>query len=241
MGDPVVFKDPEIYLGGFRLTRAHNQFAMEASFQENKDERFGDQARAFYPGVMVARASGGGFFAAGAGEIDTVVAARIGSGTAWPLSCCPVGDVDGQVAYDIEVGQYSYRFGARHGESLPFTLGHTLRDGNGLVRSTIVLPRASRVGNVTGTGRQLGALSAAQKLVAVLHVFAATGGSITFTVESDDNAGFSSATTRLTFTAASGITRQVLELSGPVTDDRWRVVGTGPGVTHEAFATLAIL
>ena len=89
MADPVVFKDPEIYLGGYRVTRSHNQFAMEASFQENKDERFGDQARAFYPGIMIARASGGGYFAAGVGEKPPGRLARSTFPKLWPEAFGP--------------------------------------------------------------------------------------------------------------------------------------------------------
>jgi hypothetical protein len=79
-----------------------------------------------------------------------------------------------------------------------------------------------------------------------LHVVAISGAP-TFTVvlESDDNAGFTSPTTRLTsasYSASTGAEWQ--SVAGPVTDTYWRVKwtvtgGTGPSVSFLAVAGIA--
>jgi hypothetical protein len=246
MADPVVLSTPAIYYGGFDVTRDHNMVEVAAAFEDLDDARFGDLAKVFYPGTMQPSASGGGFFAAGSGLIDTIVGTRLGQGVSWPFSVAPIGDVDGNVVYELPVALSAYRFGAEHGRSLPFTLKHmpqrsAATQGGELVRSTVMLPKALRTVTATGTARQLGALSATQKLVAVLHVFAMTGGSLTVTVQSDDAGGFPSQATRLTFNAATGITRQILELVGPVTDDWWRILATyTPGTNYTAYVSLGI-
>jgi hypothetical protein len=73
-----------------------------------------------------------------------------------------------------------------------------------------------------GTGYQLGAVAATQYLYGALHIFTA-GTTITVVLESDDNAGFSSATTRatlgpLTTTGGTWATR----VAGAITDDYYR-------------------
>ncbi len=88
---------------------------------------------------------------------------------------------------------------------------------------------------VTGnsTGIQFGALSSGETLYCVMWVLSVTAGSIAATIESDDNSGFTSATTRATFTSATGTTTELETVSGAVTDDWWRfayTITTGPAV-----------
>lgn len=93
-------------------------------------------------------------------------------------------------------------------------------------------PGTARTSTGTGTANQLGALSAAQSLYVNLHVLsiAGTTPSLTVRVESDDNAGFSSATTRGTFTAATtAVGGQHMRIAGPITDDYWRAAWTISG------------
>lgn len=79
--------------------------------------------------------------------------------------------------------------------------------------------------SVTGssTGSQLGAVSANQQLLANLHVTAAAGTTLDVIVESDDNSGFTTPTTRGVFSQATGITSEHFNLAGAITDDYWRI------------------
>lgn len=87
-------------------------------------------------------------------------------------------------------------------------------------------------GAVTSTGTQLGALTASQAVIACVHCTSYSGdGSLSIDVESDDNSGFTSATSRGSFTAISGATSEIIQVNGAVTDDYWRVNGTITGTT----------
>jgi hypothetical protein len=108
-----------------------------------------------------------------------------------------------------------------------------------VVRGKLLHPsNVSRSSSSTGTGRQLGAVAAGQKVYAALHVIAASGTpTLDVIVQSDDNAGFTTPTTRLTFTQATGLTSELLSTAGAITDDYWRVSYTIGGSSPEfAFA-----
>lgn len=235
-----------MWLGGYDLTRGLDAVNLQATRVPIPMTASGDDLEVFYPGPQVVDAVLAGFWSAGAGEPDAVVGPRIFTTpdvTEWPLTILPprapniLAGADGNAAYNLRSAQYGIREGGSHGESLPFYLGNRARTGR-LDRITVVLPKATYAATTTGTSWQLGRVSSSQKMVCVLHVFAVTGGTWTLTVESDVATGFPTATVQKTFTAATGITRQVLEVSGPVLDDWWRVVLTKAGGTSCVAAAL---
>ena len=72
----------------------------------------------------------------------------------------------------------------------------------------------------------------------MLQILSAGGTTFNAVIQSDDNAGFSSALTRASFsevTTGSG-SQYILPVAGPFTDDYWRVsytiVGSGPYKVH---------
>lgn len=99
--------------------------------------------------------------------------------------------------------------------------------GNGpMVTGKVLYPDVTAItSSGNSTGIQLGAISSDQTLWALLVVLAASG-TLDVTVESDDNSGFTSATTRLTFAQKTAIGAQLLSLAGPQTDDYWRIAFT---------------
>lgn len=108
-----------------------------------------------------------------------------------------------------------------------------------LVRGKLLHPsNVSRTSSSTGTGRQLGAVVAGKKMYAALHVLSASGTSPTLDVivQSDDNSGFTSPTTRITFSQATGATSAWGSVDGAVTDDYWRVSYTIGGSDTPTFA-----
>lgn len=122
--------------------------------------------------------------------------------------------------------------------------GQTAELGAGVASQNLVAGRLSCRGvaaaaTVTGTGRQLGAL-ASERAYALMsaHVTAITGtASIVFTLQSDDNSGFTTPTTRGTLTAITGSANWgwLQPVPGPITDDYWRVVGTITGTGTVTF------
>ena len=90
-------------------------------------------------------------------------------------------------------------------------------DGSGrIVRGLMAAPRASRVATGNGTSIALAGPSATQSLYVAFHLHSVTGtpGTVQFTVQTDDNVGFSSATTRITSTAFTAPGSQFTSVAG---------------------------
>lgn len=152
---------------------------------------------------------------------------------------------EGDGAFLFRSGRTHVDFGGSIGEIARGNVDILSRTGadTPLVRGELGMPKGTQNSTQTGTGSQIGALSASQKMYAAVHVFATAGGSPTLdvTIESDDNSGFTSAVTRVTFTQATAATSEWQAVSGAITDDWWRVVGTYGGTGTITYAvTLGI-
>jgi len=110
-----------------------------------------------------------------------------------------------------------------------------------LMRSQVLTKNTGISSTNTGTAYEHGSISSTQKVVGVVRLLAAPSGSgnnnCVVTIESDTS-GFSSATTRLTFTTlnqASTATHEVVEANGAITDTFWRAVVTISGAGSRSF------
>lgn len=163
-----------------------------------------------------------------------------------PLSILPAGVTDGSLAYTFRAMSFNYSpIMASVGEIAMANIGGKARQGP-VVRGTVLHPPSTaRTTTGNGTGRQLGALSATQSMYVAVHVTAASGTSPTLdlVLESDDNSGFSSATTRNTFTQITDTGWQWAAVAGAVTDDYWRITytigGTDPSFEFAVIAGIA--
>lgn len=143
------------------------------------------------------------------------------------VSVVPEGATEGNIAFmaSCVVGEYT-GLGGAVGEPAGFSLGALGADV--LTRGTL-MHYGQETNSHNGTGYQLGA--AATGIYAALHVLSGSG-DITVTIESDDNAGFTTPTTRLTFATVGTATARAAEFAsslGAVTDDYWRMVATFTG------------
>jgi len=104
-------------------------------------------------------------------------------------------------------------WGGSIGEMARFKLGFV---SNGkLVRGSLLHPKAARTASGSGTAVAFTTPTASQSLFATFHLLEVAGaGTCTFTVQTDDNGGFSSATTRITSTAFAAIGKQFTSLAG---------------------------
>lgn len=148
--------------------------------------------------------------------------------------------VEGDPAYIVLPNQADYSWGGAVGDMLSVNLA-----GQGaapLVRGTIEL-NGLKSSSSNSTGRQLGAVSAAQKVYASLHVTAVAGTNPTLDaiVQSDDGAGFGSPIARLTFSQKTGISSQHMSLVGAITDDYWRVNYTIGGTDSPSFTFVVVI
>ncbi|MFE2323584.1 hypothetical protein ACFXD5_06620 [Streptomyces sp. NPDC059385] len=164
-------------------------------------------------------------------KVDNASWAQLGGVGPWTV--CPDNAAVGDVAYLTQCLRSSYALGGSVGDVAPWS-------GKGasawpLVRGQMAHPAGTaRTSTGTGTGVQLGAVTAGKRLYAALHVLSASGTtpSITARIESDDNSGFTTPTTQLTFTAATAAGGEALRTTGSaITDNWWRIAWTISGTT----------
>lgn len=158
----------------------------------------------------------------------------MGAATRVPVTVCPLTGADGEIAYLFRATNAKYSCGAAVGEMLKFQVSGT---GTGpLVRAT-VMQTGEETATGAGTARELGAITATQRLTAHLHVLSASGTDPTLDVivTSDDAEGMVDPTTRVTFTQATDVTSEQKTLDGPVTDTWWQVSWTIGGTNTPTF------
>ncbi len=141
-----------------------------------------------------------------------------------------------------KVQQGTYQSGGNVGQRAEWTAearvaSASWTDGN-------IMATGAKTTTFNGVARQLGALSATQKLYAILFATAKTTfTSAVFKVQSDDNSGFTTPTDRITFTTVTGLTSEMpAAVAGVVADDWWRITCssfTGTSLTIYAAVGIA--
>lgn len=216
-----------IMFGGYSLAGSSNAVNLGYAADELAGTTLADTTHVNEGGLKSVVMGAGGFF-------DSTPDA--GLFTAVGVSDTPV-----TVAKDTTAGSVAYFFKsllseynpmqANIGELLMFQMNAAARGS--LIRGTLML-NATHTSSAASTGQQLGALTSAQELHAALHVFAVSGTSPTLDVdvESDDNAGFTSAAVQDSFAQKTAIGSEYLVIPGAITDDYWRlnftIGGTSP-------------
>lgn len=214
------------WAGGFDFTTELNSLVMDIAYDELDDTRYGHTGRARKVGLESVETQLGGLWSAGSGTPDTEIASTLAT-SVQPVTHTPTG-TELDVAWFYQARYFRYSQGGPIGELYPFELNAKSAKGSGLTSVGAVRGRLLKAkGTVSatgalGSGYQLGAVGASQYLYGALHVFSA-GTTITAVLESDDNAGFSSATTRATLgpiTTAGGT--WATRVAGAITDDYYR-------------------
>jgi len=110
-----------------------------------------------------------------------------------------------------------------------------------LARGQIIHPLAARAATGSGTTTTFTTPTTGQFLCASFHVTAVTGsGSITFTIQTDDNSGMTTPATRITATAMTAIGGQFASVAGPFAGETHVRVGyTISGFSSVTFAVAA--
>lgn len=171
------------------------------------------------------------------GSVDATLYPLLG--TAGVVKSVCIGSADGSPAYLLKSIPLTYTpLTGAAGELAMGSISGSSSTGP-VIRGKLLHPsNVSRTSSSTGTGQQLGAVAAGKSVYAALHVISASGTSPTLDVivQSDDNSGFTTPTTRLTFSQATGRTSQMTSLAGAITDDYWRVSYTIGGTGGPAFS-----
>lgn len=230
----MMLKDARTYWAGADLTGQSNQLSLMASVDEEDSTTFANNGwKGRVATLFGSSASVEGFWAAGdAGQPDDRFFADLAAASV-PLTVVPTSGAVSSVAYVTRAVETRYSTFGNIGSLMPFAVD-TVGDGP-LVRGVVMHPQGTaRTATGNGTGIQIGALSATQRMWANLHVFSVSGtGSPTLTVKlqsSVDNT-FASPTDRVTFTAATAISGEQKTVTGAVADAWWRVVWTISGTS----------
>jgi len=158
------------------------------------------------------------------------------------LAISPAAMADGGLVWTTQAHLTADTIPSPVGDAI--ALNCTWGGSNALGDGTILERDTNITSTVTGTAYELGAVSAAQKVVATLHVIGAAGGTLDVTIESDAAEGFDSATTQITFTqVTTTATAEIKTKDGAIADTWWRAVCTAGGgaPVYNVLVTFAIV
>ncbi len=230
-----VLTDTRLYAGGCDLTAYSNKVDLSLSAEVLDRTTFAsDGNKEVKAGDKTADISASGFFEAGsAGVVDDAMWAEFGGGDT-PWSCGPSTADVGDLAWVLRTLQTQYKLLGPEGQLAPY---EAAGKSKWPAARGVFLHASSSVRTTTGTGTAVEhvAIPAGSYGYASLHVLSISGSStpsITVKVQSDDNSGFSSATDRITFSAATAVGGQSGRVAGAVTDTYWRaqfaITGSSP-------------
>lgn len=146
----------------------------------------------------------------------------------------------GEVAFFLLASESSYAVGGAVGTAARLNLA--LSGGSAVHRGAVSDYAAAADASGNGTGLELGAVTAGQRLYYAVHVFSAAGTSPTLdlVIQSETDDLWASPTARVTvpqFTAAGSAYGSI---AGPVTDTWWRVARTVGGTDPEFGYVVAL-
>jgi len=221
-----IIQDSKLYVGGYDLSGDMSALAIDYRAEMKDNTSLGDSTRSRIGGLKTTKMQHEGLWNS---TPDNIFFSNIGlSGTL--ITIAPETGAEGELCYALDTVGGQYSPGAKIGDMFAFSVSAEAQGD--LVRGTIML-NATKTATGSGTSRQLGAVASGQKLYAGLHVLAVSGTAPTLDVivESDDNSGFLSGTTRITFAQRSSIGHEwvskVLK-TGDLIDNRANLIDTWP-------------
>ncbi|MEV1049668.1 hypothetical protein [Streptomyces sp. NPDC049887] len=224
-----------LFAVGADLTGASNKVELSAETEEKDSTTYGSSGwKEVMAGLGSAEIMAEGFWeASDESYVDDASWSQIGGNGPWSIG--PVGSTAGSLAYFTRALRSEYGWLGQVGDIAPWK-GKAAGSWP-LVRGEFAHnPATARTSSGDGgTGAELGAVAAGQRLYASLHVLSVSGTSPTLDVviESDVDDTFSTATTQLTFTQANAISGEILRTDGSAVTDTffrasWTIAGTDP-------------
>ena len=211
--------DCQVYSDGVDLTTDTNSLTGNVTADDLDSTTFGGGGfRSRVAGLKDADVSLNGYYQGD--TIDSAIFDNVGTAKT-AFTCSPTGD-ENEVAYLMQQTEFSYELGGNVGDIIAANASVMSQGGVGVVRGRLLAAKQSVTGATSTTGYQLGTVGAAESVYTTVHVFTA-GTTADVIVESDDNSGFSSATTRSTTTVTAVGGTWVTPVSGAISDDYWRI------------------
>ena len=236
-----VLKNLGLYYGSLALASQINQVALEATAPEVDVATFDSNGWSdTVAGLLKASLRFDGFW--DAAEPDASAFDQI-SKADWPATVVkPAGTVPavGDVAYFLLASEFSYTLGGTVGAASRLSLA--LTGAGALLRGRVADYQAPATATGNGTGYQLGAVTASQRLYYAVHVVGASGTlpTLDLVIESDDADTFGSATTRVTVAQFTDEGTAYGSVAGAITDTWWRVRRTIGGTSPEFTYLVAL-
>lgn len=231
-----VLRDQKIFVDDYNLTGDTNAVAINYGVDAKEATVLGNDTHINKGGLKTVQLQASGFMSPS--DQDNELYANVGVIDV-PVSVAAEGATEGNVCYFFKTAAGEYQFGESVGEINKYSMGAGA--AGDLIRGIVGHDASETAETITGnsTGQQLGAVSSSQKLYAALHVIDSDGsGDQTLDVEivSDDNSGFTSEVSRLSFAQIGTSTdSELLQLDGPLTDDYFRVNFTIGGTGSPSF------
>ena len=231
-----VLYDQLVLVDDYDITGDTNAVALEYGAELKDCSVLQNDTRVNIGGLKTVQCSVSGFY--DADTQDAELFANVGVSDK-PISIINDGDNEGDIAYWFNAVGAEYTVGTSVGEIMPFSMVAGAQGS--LIRGVMAhnARTSAETSSSNSTGVQVGAVGATQKLYAVLHVLESSGSgdqTLDVVIESDDNSGFTSATTRLTATqVTTSTTSELLEVAGAITDDYFRVNFTIAGTGSPSF------
>lgn len=227
-----VLRNCKLYFAGHDVSGDMNKLDLKYSAETLDKTVFGATTKSRLMGLKDVELSGGGFWEAdsAAFKIDDVVNSKLAVADEL-ITVCPTDGAAGEVAFFFPALLAEYSPGAAVGEIFAFEISAS---GCQVLGRGTIMETGAKSATAGGTARQLGAVSASQKVYAGLHILAASGTNPTLDlkIQSDDAQGMASPTDRITFAQATGIGSQwATPVAGAITDNWWRAYWTLGGTT----------
>ena len=232
-----VFNDGKVFSGGYDLSDHVTSVNLEIMSEELDATTINSGGfRERLGGLKDSTLQLDGFYEAGANKPDALLGASVGN----ELIVTTVPDAGvGNTAYFMKSRLFSYQMFGTVGEIAPFSITKSQSDDE-VVQGKIEIDGAlTATGNSTGV--QLGAVGSTEKIYVAIHCTAVSGTStptVTFKLQSDDNASFTSPTDRITFSNITAIGADYQSAAGAITDDYFRlnytISGTSPSFSIHA-------
>lgn len=225
---PIALVNAGIYIGGHDFTAEQNQLMLSGEMEALDKTTFGSNGwRERQGGMRDVKASGAGLWQSALSDavdpeafLNLGVADRVFTVTATRVETDP--------CYLSQFLQSAYSIDGELGQLLPWTLGLSGSNKQGLVRGKL----AKTKGTVSATGAlgspvQLGAVGATQFVYATLHVLPPVGTTISVKIESDNASNFASPANVGSAPNFGPITTSggtwAVRVPGPITDDWFRL------------------
>lgn len=236
----VTLVDAKVYMGEFDVSGDLNQVKLAYSADSLENSAFGSLAHTKQPGAFNVMLHHEGYVQFG--STTTTIDGRLDAKLAVegvPVSVAAEGGDAGEKGFFFKSLHHTLIRGGNFGELMKFQVDANANGADTQLVKGIIFEDGKTSRTIAGNTatRTLGAVSATQKLYAVLHLKAFVGTNVTFTLKSAVT-DFATVTTRATFTANTAVGSQwIVPIPGPITDTFYRFEWTG---TFTSFSAVLI-